>query len=419
MVRTPASSSGDPGRGLSLTVVVLDPITRSSRRYAFHRSPVSVGRRADNDIVLPYPFISAEHGIIQFDASEIRYTDLGSRNGSLVGGRRLAADAPVHLATGQEVTIGNLLLKVDLADADRPRPGAISTPDPPTIGAGVVTDLMRRLASAPEFGAAEVQAGRLRPGSVIGRFELLRELGRGGFGVVFEAADRQLGRHVALKVLRVRETPRADPGDTFFWREAEAAARLNHPNIVTLHDVGTWEGGLYLVMELLRGQGLDARLQLGPLPASDALRVAIDVARALAHAHLAGVVHRDLKPSNVFITEGGWAKVLDFGLAQVCGGGRAPAGGTPTYVAPEQWDGGDQGSPSDVFSAALVFCETLTGHPVPRGPDREVLWHPPRGSPEPLRPLLESALARDPAKRPVDGNAWLEALLAAQRQVRE
>ncbi|MBS1111645.1 MAG: serine/threonine protein kinase, partial [Anaeromyxobacteraceae bacterium] len=215
--------------------------------------------------------------------------------------------------------------------------------------------LLEELAEAPE-----VQPGAgIGPGTVIGgRFEVLRELGRGGFGVVFEARDRELGRLVAVKVVR----PRRGVDPRMLRSEAEAAAALHHPNIVTVHDLGSDGGEGWLVLELLRGETLEERLRRGPLPGPEALRVATEVARGLAHAHHAGVLHRDLKPSNVFLCDDGAVKILDFGLSRVFGSGSGPEGGTPAYMAPEQWRREAEDERTDVFALGVMFHEMLTGN---------------------------------------------------------
>jgi hypothetical protein len=377
----------------TLVIVVEDAETGAATRHAFLRSPVRIGRREDCELVLRAPFVSARHGILQFDEEGASYTDLGSRNGSALDGVPLPPDAPARLGPGAFLRIGSLRLSVSLAA--REAAGESSAPVRP----GALSELMEALARTPEFDAAEAWARSLHPGLVIGRFELVREIGRGGFGLVFEAQDRRLGRRVALKAMRPGEHP-ARLQRAWLQREAEAAAQLNHPNIVTLFDVGSWEGGPYLIMELLRGEGLEARLARGPLAPDDALAVAVDVARALAHAHRAGVVHRDLKPSNVFLTDAGFTKVLDFGLAHVFGADRPIAGGTPRYMAPEQRRGEVGDARTDVFSAALVLEETLGGT-----------------VPASLGDLVARALSDDPAGRSPDGSAWLEALLAEQREV--
>ncbi len=397
-----------------LVVVVEDTEIGASARYAFIRSPVRIGRREDCDVVLSQPFVSARHGIVQFDGDGARYTDLDSRNGSTLDGISLAPDVPAPLGPCSELRIGSLRVSFSRAP---PEPGEASAPVRP----GALTELMEALARTPEFDAADAWARSLHPGLAIGRFELVREIGRGGFGLVFEAQDRQLGRRVALKAMRPGEHPARLQRD-WLQREAEAAAQLNHPSIVTLFDVGTWEGGPYLIMELLRGEGLDARLARGPLPLEEALRVAIDVARALAHAHRAGVVHRDLKPSNVFLTDAGWTKVLDFGLAHVFGSDQPIAGGTPRYMAPEQRRHEAADARADVFSAAIVLEETLGAT---LAPDRGTLdAERPRagsavaipGALPALAALVTRALSHDAAPRPPDGSAWLEGLLAAQRE---
>jgi len=391
-----------------ITIVVEDPATGDRARYAFLRSPVRIGRREDCEIVLPQPFVSARHGIVQFDELGARYADLGSRNGSAIDGVPVSPDVPTPLSSRSELRIGALRLSI----ARAPEPSVAGESVAP-VRPGALTELMEALARPPEVDPEAAWVASLHPGQSVGRFELVREIGRGGFGLVFEAIDRQLGRRVALKAMR----PGAHPAQlqaSWLQREAEAAAQLNHPNIVTLFDVGRWEGGPFLVMELLRGEGLDARLDRGPLPLDDALGVAIDAARALAHAHCSGVVHRDLKPSNVFLTDAGWTKVLDFGLAHVFGSEPSLAGGTPRYMAPEQRRHDPADARSDVFSAALLLHETLTGRLPEDGPPASPGSLP--GVPAALAALLARALSPDAGRRPPDGAAWLEGLLAAQRE---
>jgi hypothetical protein len=386
-----------------LLLEVEDQRTGARSRLAFLRSPVRVGRADDNEVTLADPGVSARHGVFQFDAEGARYADLGSRNGSTLDGVPLIPDSPAAVADGSELRIGPLRLHVARGPAPRPPPAEAPLPS------GALTALMERLARVPEFDAADVAARRLHPGLVVGRFELLREIGRGGFGVVFEAQDRQLGRRVALKAVLPGERP-ARLGEAWLQREADAAAQLCHPNIVTLHDVGAWEGNPYLIMELLRGEPLDARLGRGPLPPGEALAVAIDVACALVHAHRTGVVHRDLKPSNVFLVEDGFAKVLDFGLAHVFGVAGALHGGTPRYMAPEQRGGGTPDPRTDVYAAALVLHETLAGAPPAAGAV------PCPGAPPALSTLAAQALSPSLSARP-DARGWLEGLLAVERSL--
>ncbi len=247
-------------------------------------------------------------------------------------------------------------------------------------------------------------------GAAVGRFTLVRELGRGGFGRVFEAFDGELRRPVALKLLRRG----GDEEVARLLREAEAAGRLQHPHIVTVHDVRREPP--CIVMELLRGETLAGRLRRGPLPARQAVEVAAAVARALAHAHAAGVLHRDLKPANVFLAEGGAVKVLDFGLSRTLERA-APAGsGTPGYMAPEQRAGGAEDERADLYALGVILREALGGAPGAPGP----LAAPSGGEGPPAAPGVPPALAAlvaratdpAPARRPESAAAVLEALAA-------
>jgi len=260
----------------------------------------------------------------------------------------------------------------------------------------------------------------LRPGQRVGRFELLSEIGRGGFGIVYEARDRELGRSVAFKAVRPGRALRGGGGELLL-REAEAIARLSHPNLVTLHDVGRCEQGPYLVLELLRGMTLGERLRGGPLPLAEALRVGVEVARGLAHAHAEGVTHRDLKPSNVFLCEEGHVKVLDFGMAHAFGRERT-LGGTPAYMAPEQWGDLAEDERTDVFALGVMLYQMLQGEvPLPEGgksleagpaPSLSVSECPALGD------LVARMLMRDPAQRPRDASEVLSALVAFRDAMR-
>jgi Tol biopolymer transport system component len=249
----------------------------------------------------------------------------------------------------------------------------------------------------------------LRAGAVFGRFELVREVGRGGFGVVWEARDLELGRRVAFKA--VRRGARPDLRRERLLLEAEAAARCSHPNIVTLHDVGRCEHGPYLVLEFLRGETLGKRLEAGPLPVREAVRIGVEVAKGLAHAHARGVVHRDLTPGNVFLCQSGLVKVLDLGLAHAFGRRKAE-GGTRAYMAPEQVAGAPEDERTDVFALGMVLYRMLTGAlPLSSGQpvgepvtDLEVPAAPGLGD------LLTRMLMPDAAARVRDGGAALAEL---------
>ena len=255
---------------------------------------------------------------------------------------------------------------------------------------------------------------------MVGRFEIIRELGRGGFGVVYEAKDWDLGRQVAVKVVR---PGRITEEEGKVSREAEAIARLTHPNLVTLYDVGQREGQPFLVFELLRGKTLDLRIEEGLLPVQEAVHIATEVARGLAHAHAEGVIHRDFKPANVFVTNKGQVKILDFGMAHAFGRRRL-SGGTPAYMAPEQWEDAPEDERTDVFALGVMLYRMLTGeYPFPEGQGRwssepaTVRKLDVPGAPE-LAELLEKMLDRTPTARPRDGAAVLAALTPIEEKLR-
>ncbi|MHC5705283.1 serine/threonine-protein kinase [Streptomyces tirandamycinicus] len=256
----------------------------------------------------------------------------------------------------------------------------------------------------------------------LGRYELTRELGRGGMGVVWAAYDRQAqGGEVAVKLV----APRAGGADFTslerrFLREARLTSRLNHPGIPAVHDHGSHEGELYLVMDLIPGRALDAVLKSeGPLPVERAADVARRTAEVLAYAHAQNVVHRDLKPSNLMITPDGDVKVLDFGVAAALdpqpGETRFTAAnatpGTVVYMAPEQALGNTVPA-SDLYSLGCVLYELLAGAPPFASTSPFMLYHqhaqepvPPldgrrAGLPAGLRELVGALLEKKPENRP-------------------
>lgn len=179
-------------------------------------------------------------------------------------------------------------------------------------------------------------------------------------GAVYLARDRTLHREIALKLMRL-DRWRPDRHERLlqiFEDEARTTARLNHPNIVTLHGFGEWSGLLYLVLEYLQGENLAERLKRGRLSEKEALHIAAEVARGLLHAHERGVLHRDLKPHNVFVGSDGRVKVLDFGLAML---DEEKGAGTPAYMAPEQRRGEKQDERTDVFGLGAVLFEMIEG----------------------------------------------------------
>jgi serine/threonine protein kinase len=247
-----------------------------------------------------------------------------------------------------------------------------------------------------------------QPGQVIdGRWELGEPIGRGGFGVVLRARDLWLRRDVALKAL-----PPGVPLDEGTRREAEVAAQLEHENLVRIYELGVCESGVYFIFELLAGETLAARVGRGPLPIDDALRIALDVARALVHAHARGVLHRDLKPANVFLTDGGRVKVLDFGLAYYFGEGPSRSG-TPGYMSPEQRRGGSEDPRTDLYAVGVLLRTMVSGQP----PPPEGQGSPIAGEtrlPRKVASLIERTSSADPGQRPADAAtlaAELEGLL--------
>lgn len=202
-----------------------------------------------------------------------------------------------------------------------------------------------------------------------GDYELIEELGRGGMGVVYRAQQLSLGRDVAIKML-LRGKFASEADQTRFRAEAEAAARIDHSNIVPVYDVGSYQGYDYFSMKLIIGQTLAQRLAAGPLPARQIATIMLQVARAISIAHDAGILHRDLKPSNIMLDEQGHAHVTDFGLAKKVSeaGSLTKTGavlGTPTYMAPEQAAGnrGEVGVQSDVYSLGCILYHMLAGQP--------------------------------------------------------
>ncbi|WP_439623639.1 protein kinase domain-containing protein [Gemmata sp.] len=255
-----------------------------------------------------------------------------------------------------------------------------------------------------------------------GPYVVVRELGSGGMGRVLEAHDPALGRRVAVK--EIRPELAADPGARDrFLREARAAAAVRHDHIVPVYHVGERDGAPFLVMPLLAGESLAARLDRGPLPPGDVARVGREAASGLAAAHAAGLVHRDVKPANLWLEDpDGRVLILDFGLARATDGGDAltrPGSvlGTPGYLAPEQANGLPVDGRADLFSLGATLYHAATGVRPFRGPTltatlRAVGEHhppPPRevnpAVPAALSDLIVRLLAKSPADRPASAAA--------------
>jgi len=210
-------------------------------------------------------------------------------------------------------------------------------------------------------------------GQTVSHYRIVGKLGGGGMGVVYEAEDARLGRHVALKFIPdnlVRDRKSLDR----FRREARAASQLNHPGICTIHDIEDHDGHPFIVMERLEGVSLKERLRGTPIDIEEILDVGIQVADALAACHSKGIIHRDIKPANIFLTNSGQVKILDFGLVKVSRGLSSSdvgmeedltvAGeifGTAVYMSPEQARGEELDLRTDLFSLGAVLYQMATG----------------------------------------------------------
>lgn len=259
--------------------------------------------------------------------------------------------------------------------------------------------------TGPAPGAVAVMPGRL------GRYEVLREVARGGMGVVLEARDPELGRRVAIKLLRTSTVEERVLNR--FRRESALVARLAHPNIVAIHDVGHVEGVPYIVMEFVEGKTLQAHLRTGP-PLDESLRLLQEVALGVHHAHQERIVHRDLKPSNILVDREGRARVADFGIAKPLDTTEhltalGAVVGTPGYMAPEQLDSGDNevGPRADVWALGVMLYEVLAGHLPFQGPSPLAVYRatlekdPPEvpGGPRELVSVAMKAMEKDPDRR--------------------
>jgi len=310
-------------------------------------------------------------------------------------------------------------------------------------------------APAYEYGAelfAETQA-EIVIGECLGPYRILSPIGAGGMGEVYLARDTKLGRRVALKLLPAQFTTDADRVRRF-EQEARGAAALNHPNIITIHDVGDVNGVHFIATEFIEGQTLRQRMMNGEISISIAIDIAAQVAAALAAAHEAGIIHRDIKPENVMVRPDGLVKVLDFGLAKLTEGGQEDKGtrrkgenppvslslppplsstgvvmGTARYMSPEQARGLKVDARTDIFSLGVTLYEMVAGHAPFTGPSAcdviaALLEHEPvpltRHSPEApaeLERIVSKALRKDREERYQTTNDLLVELKGLKREL--
>ncbi|HKT33652.1 MAG TPA: serine/threonine-protein kinase [Nitrospira sp.] len=242
---------------------------------------------------------------------------------------------------------------------------------PLTEEAPVSSDGSQEVSAQPaETNATLVLNGNGQSPATLGRYRILKELGRGAMGLVYLGKDPTIQRFVAIKTMRldhIEEPEKVPEIKARFFREAESAGRLSHPNIVTIYDAGEQNELGYIAMELVEGQSLkdwSRKPNLMPLP--EIVQTLASVAEALDYAHQQGVIHRDIKPANIMITKERVVKVMDFGIAKVASTSKTQTDvvlGTPTYMSPEQIAGKKVDGRSDVFSLGVVLFELLTGQP--------------------------------------------------------
>lgn len=282
----------------------------------------------------------------------------------------------------------------------------------------------------------------------IGRYEILRLLGRGGMGEVYLASDSALGRRVAIKIL-----PAALQSDAKmrgrFMNEARAVAALNHPNVITIHDLATTDardkgvppGALYLVLEYLEGEGLDEIMDRRRLSVTECLDIVIQALEGLKVAHQSRILHRDITPSNLMLAPNGHVKVLDFGLSKILSErardmsrshlhtGEGMIVGTLDYLSPEQALGNPLDERSDLFSMGIVFYQMLSGvHPFSGASVTQMVakmmtkeadpWPEPDLVPESLKQIVARALRKDPAERYGSAGQMILDLVVARRELR-
>jgi serine/threonine-protein kinase len=385
------------------------------------RSPNAHCRFPEDD-----PYFSRVHFLIEVNPPRCRLTDMGSRNGTFVNGRKVEV---VDLASGDEIRAGHTRITVRVEGA----PAKVRR-DPETPG-----ETLADLSSPPDAPKAvenEVTESAVLPGEpCIPGYQLVRPIGRGNMGVVYLARRESDGKEVAVKTVLPMHADNPQITDRFL-REAEALGQFNHPNIVSFYEAGQIEGLLYFVMEYVSGTDVAKVLQERPrVEPRTAIRLAIQVLDALAHAHAKGLVHRDIKPANVLLADlpdgKRQVKLADFGLSRAYQASQISGlthvgdlGGTPAYMPPEQITNYREVMPAaDQYSTAAMLYHMLTGHwvfdlpPMPAGlltimNDAPVPLTERRPDlPAALGEVLHKALAKKPAERYPDVLAFRMALV--------
>jgi len=266
----------------------------------------------------------------------------------------------------------------------------------------------------------------------LGRYEILGELGHGAMGVVYKARDPLIDRTVAIKTVGLDlSREESEAFEKRFYREAKSAGRLNHGNIVTIHDVGKTDALAYIAMEFLQGRSLREILDSGVvLPPEKIADIAAQVADGLAYAHENGIVHRDIKPPNIMVLDSGLVKITDFGIALLPAGSRTLAGnvfGSPKYMSPEQVLGREVDGRADIFSLGAVLYEMLTGSPPFFGGDLNAVLYQvinetpaaPRSRNKSIAPAFDYIVAKAMAKNPDDRYFSALAMAADLRSFRD
>ncbi|HYH99034.1 serine/threonine-protein kinase [Hyalangium sp.] len=352
--------------------------------------------------------------------------------------------APMATGCPEETELTDLVLGLlepeSLAQMERHLDGCTACRKLVAVLAGNEASLKTRTARTPSESGTSEQLDR---GTELGRYVVLERIGMGGMGMVFAAHDPELDRKVALKLLRSdwNEGPGAVEARARLWREAQALARLSHPHVVSVHDVGMHGGRLFIAMDFVEGTTLSRWLRAAPRRWAEVLDCFVQAGRGLAAAHAGGLVHRDFKPDNVLVGQDGRVRVTDFGLARLSQrlpeeglGGTSPGAasqamtqqgtlmGTPAYMAPEQLEGQASDARSDQFSFCVALYEGLYGERPFTGDSLAALVRAIReGSPSapgegrvPSR--VRRAILRGLAARPEERHPSMEALLAALTQ---